>query len=489
MTTQNLLVLDNPARWKPALESARMISAKDYLSPEAPRLYPQARVFNLCRSYSYQSMGYYVSLLAEARGHRAIPSVATMRDFRLASVARSFGEEFEEVIQTSLKNVPGDRFELEIHFGKSPDRAYDRLAGQVFRYFPSPLLRAQFSRQEKWILASVLPRSWSQVPEADREAVIERAQLFFRKKAPPRAEPRQRFLYDLAVLVNPDEAHKPSNPQALEKFRTAARETGFFVETITTAEADRISEFDALFIRETTAVDHPTYRLSRLAHAEGLIVVDDPWSILRCANKIYLAELLSRARIPSPRTWVLSREDLANDRLSHLPLPCILKTPDAAFSVGVHKAENAADRESILASLLKDSELVLAQEFLPSEYDWRIGVLDHRPLFACRYYMAKGHWQIYNWGADRPARQSGHSETLHVEFAPPAVVETALKATAPIGDGLYGVDLKQVGDRVAVIEVNDNPNLDAGVEDKALGMELYRRIARSFRQRIERARS
>jgi glutathione synthase/RimK-type ligase-like ATP-grasp enzyme len=78
---------------------------------------------------------------------------------------------------------------------------------------------------------------------------------------------------------------------------------------------------------------------------------------------------------------------------------------------------------------------------------------------------------------------------MHTEFAPPIVIQTALKAARLIGDGLYGVDLKQIGDKAVVIEVNDNPNIDHGVEDRALGTELYRRIARSFRRRIEMARS
>ncbi|MBF2976334.1 RimK family alpha-L-glutamate ligase, partial [Pseudomonas aeruginosa] len=67
----------------------------------------------------------------------------------------------------------------------------------------------------------------------------------------------------------------------------------------------------------------------------------------------------------------------------------------------------------------------------------------------------------------------------------PAVLELALEAAGRIGDGLYGVDLKQAGDKVLVIEVNDNPNIDAGIEDGQLGDELYRRILQAFVQRLE----
>jgi glutathione synthase/RimK-type ligase-like ATP-grasp enzyme len=40
-----------------------------------------------------------------------------------------------------------------------------------------------------------------------------------------------------------------------------------------------------------------------------------------------------------------------------------------------------------------------------------------------------------------------------------------------------------------VIEVNDNPNIDAGVEDATLGDGLYRLILEEFIRRIETLRS
>ena len=54
-----------------------------------------------------------------------------------------------------------------------------------------------------------------------------------------------------------------------------------------------------------------------------------------------------------------------------------------------------------------------------------------------------------------------------------------------IGDSLYGVDVKEKDGKGYVIEVNDNPNIDRGVEDKYLGDELYRLIMGEFLRRIE----
>ncbi len=114
-------------------------------------------------------------------------------------------------------------------------------------------------------------------------------------------------IYDLAILVNPDDHSAPSDEKAIKKFCQAAENMGLSTEIITKNDFDRIPEFDALFIRETTAVNHHTYRFSRRAHAEGLVVIDDPISIVRCTNKVYLNEILTRSRIPIPKTVVVHR--------------------------------------------------------------------------------------------------------------------------------------------------------------------------------------
>jgi len=133
--------------------------------------------------------------------------------------------------------------------------------------------------------------------------------------------------------------------------------------------------------------------------------------------------------------------------------------------------------------LFRQSALVLAQEYFYTDYDWRIGVLGGRAIYACKYMMVKGHWQIYQHGG--AAVESGDFETLPTYEVPRNVIQAALNATRLIGNGLYGVDIKQAGNRVAVIEVNDNPSIDSEVEDKFLGGELYTLIMQEFLARME----
>jgi glutathione synthase/RimK-type ligase-like ATP-grasp enzyme len=121
---------------------------------------------------------------------------------------------------------------------------------------------------------------------------------------------------------------------------------------------------------------------------------------------------------------------------------------------------------------------------LPTTFDWRVGIFDRQPLYACKYHMVPSHWQITKKD-DSGKRRYGRTETVPVQQAPRQVISAALRAANLIGDGLYGVDVKQSGRHCDIIEVNDNPNIDAGVEDAFLKGELYTRIMDVFLERIE----
>ena len=323
------------------------------------------------------------------------------------------------------------------------------------------------------------------MPETHRPYIVKFAEAYFSKKRIHWAKIPM-SMYDLAILVNNEETEPPSDKRAIKNFIEAGEEIGFNIELISKDDYNRLREFDALFIRATTSVNHFTYRFARYAQTEGLVVIDDPWSILKCTNKVYLAELLSKAKIPTPKTVIVHKEN-KDDLINTLGLPIVLKQPDSSFSQGVVKAENAEQLEDALEKLFETSDLVIAQEFTYSDFDWRIGIINKTPLFACKYFMAKGHWQIYNW------RKKGNDvwgkfESVPLKTVPTKVMNTAMRAANLIGDGLYGVDLKQFGDKVFVVEINDNPSIESGVEDEFLKEKLYKTIMKTFKERIEKIR-
>lgn len=481
----NLLVVNNRSDFKWDIPGVEVITAKKYLSDKRFVKLKSAKIFNLCRSYRYQSSGYYVSLLAAARGHLAIPDITTIQDTKTLSIIRLRTDEMERIIQKSLSGINERTFILDVFFGRSHDRKFDQLSQQLFKHFSAPLLRASFLKQEnRWTLHNVDLLPLNMLSDEQDELVVDTAGHFFTQKKNFKKK-KNNLPYSLAILINPDEKTPPSNPLAIKRFIKAAEAHGIGAWTITKDEYSHLGEYDALFIRETTNVNHHTYRFARRAAVEGMVVIDDPESIVKCSNKVYLAELLKHHKIPTPTTIIASKQNFY-ESVHKLGYPLVLKLPDSAFSLGVHKVHDEKELELLSKSMFERSELIIAQKYLPTAFDWRIGVLNKEPLFACKYFMANKHWQIVNNSCKGNTR-FGKTICYPIQEVPPAVIKSAIDAAALIGDGLYGVDIKEINGEPFVIEVNDNPNIEAGCEDRFLKSELYHKIMCVFFERIRKS--
>lgn len=417
----------------PGTEDFRLLTARQYLASsldeEAPARAHATRVINLCACTAYQSDGYYVSMLAEARGHQVLPDMRAIEDLREMHAADGM-EEIDCI--SGISDI-------------SPLRG---IASEPLT------LTHQLTHQLTHRLSP--RRARRQRPVATQASV--------------------------AILRSPGSATMPSNQAAISKFQHAAEALGMRAQTISRDELGRLDEFDALFIRDTTSVNNYTYRIARQASLRGLVVMDDPASILRCSNKLFQHALLTRHGLPVPKSLLLHRDNL-QQAIPALGVPLILKQPDSAFSMGVVKVETPQQLQDKAAVLLRQSSLLLAQEYLPTSFDWRIGVLDGKPLFACRYHMAPGHWQVIKHEGDSRYTE-GLAEAVAVDAAPTEVIALALAAARLIGDGFYGVDIKQHEGQCKIIEINDNPNVDAGNEDGVLHDALYRQVFAVLRERI-----
>jgi glutathione synthase/RimK-type ligase-like ATP-grasp enzyme len=459
-------------------------TASDYLVGTTWQRRRRVRIVNLCRTQRYLGEGYYCSMLAEARGHRVIPTVRTIRDLCSKSLYTLDTHDLESrvrrIFDTRLNLSDKQSFSVVIMFGYTSLKELQPLSREIFELFRMPLIKVTFSNRLGWQISELKPLGLQELSAdmlPDFNQSLERF-LSSRWRDPQK---RHRAKYDLAILHDPAEAMPPSDRKALQLFMQSATRHGLDPELITQKDFGRLGEFDALFIRATTAIDHYTYRFARKASSEGLVVMDDPDSILRCTNKIYLYELLRSNNIATPKTAVVS--DRGMDRLAEeISYPIVLKAPDGSFSRGIHKVDSRQELLNVAKQMFKSSELLLGQAYIYTPFDWRIGVINRKPLYACKYFMSPNHWQIYHHGEKTI---EGDHKTLQIEEVPAVVIETALKAANLIGDGFYGVDLKETEQGVLVIEINDNPSIESGVEDELLGSRLYDRVMEQFLLRIE----
>ncbi|WP_407332841.1 RimK family protein [Enterovibrio sp. 27052020O] len=475
-----LIVTDETQDWRQYFPSEKVVTVNEYLAPGAFTDAKNTQVINLCKSYGYMSSGYYCSLMAEARGHRVIPRVMTINDLNQQYMLNLRQSDFDRHFKDQ------DKITAKVYFGRTPIAGLEKVAHQVFEKFMIPVLNAEFVRMSgKWQLAKLEACPFQTLDDKEQDFFAESLELFS-QKVWRSSKKNKKYRYDIAILLDPEEKMPPSDPKAIRRFQRAAVRLGINMEVIGPQDLARLGEFDGLFIRATTNIANFTYKFAKAAENLGLIVMDDPESIMKCTNKVFLNELLSLNKVPTPKSLILRNgvDTLFDEAMATIGLPMVLKVPDGAFSVGVVKVKTQEELIEQSAKLFEKSALILAQEFLPTDFDWRIGVLNRQPIFACKYMMSRGHWQIYQHHNSGRVT-SGGFETVDLKHAPKCVVDAAVKAANLIGSGIYGVDVKEVNDRAYVIEVNDNPSIDHTVEDGFLGDLLYDRIVTEFLRRIQ----
>lgn len=515
-----ILVVDSTP--PPAWRGFPSWTADEYLEGRRDALRKNAVVLNLCKSYQYLSKGYYASLLADARGQRVFPTLEMIEeisnpftyfralreagldtiDFKVVRGRRLIPKvivpdpakaEVLESVTEQGDNGSGDattvRFrevdhayeEITAVFGQTEDRRFRRQAKAVFGVYSFPILRIRMYREpDGWKVGQIFPGALNHL-SAEASVIfarqISKGAFVEAAYSSPRPKPQR-----IACLWDNTDEFRPSDVETLEKLERVALKQGAMFEVITKDDLARLPEYDALFIRCVTALEHYSFVFAQRAYSLGMPVIDDPQSIMKCSNKVYLHELFAREDIPTPRTLIVSRRT-SKQELAEIGFPLIIKLPQGTFSAGVKKADSAEEYARITAEMFKESPLLIVQEFTPTAFDWRIGLLDGKILFACKYHQAKDHWQIaqrFKSGFTR----FGKVEAVALDDVPAGVKRVALKGAALIGDGLYGADIKETKDGPRMIEINDNPNLDLGYEDAVEKDRVYEQIIATFLRRI-----
>src|SRR5437588_5606105 len=173
---KTLVVTDQNQKWF-EIPDATVLTARRYLAePEIGNEGP-VRVLNLCRTGRYQGRGYYVSLLAEARGQRPVPDVKTIGDFKSEAYVRALEAEIQPLVQETLHHDESERFQLDIYLGKHA--SHPALAERLFARAGAPLLRVRFARAEgSWRLDALQAMGLADIPLQDRAFLLDAIKSF-----------------------------------------------------------------------------------------------------------------------------------------------------------------------------------------------------------------------------------------------------------------------------------------------------------------------
>ncbi|MGQ9565507.1 MAG: ATP-grasp domain-containing protein [Candidatus Bathyarchaeales archaeon] len=271
----------------------------------------------------------------------------------------------------------------------------------------------------------------------------------------------------------------PSEAEALQKFKQTAEGMGHGFDFLFKQDISKIPNYDAVFIRATTDPLYTSYVVSKAAWELGIKVVDDPKSIQICGNKIHLYSLFEKHDVPSIPTIFLTKDEFHHKKISEVfdafGRPVVLKAPYTSFSKYVERVACETSFRNVARRFFRRSDVLVVQKFMPTSFDWRVGVLNNEILYVCKYTMRKGKWKH---GAKLRGKSRfiwGRSISLKRERAPTRFKTVALNACKIIGNGLYGVDIKEINGDYVVVEVNDNPSIYSGYEDLR-DKDLYAKI-------------
>lgn len=290
--------------------------------------------------------------------------------------------------------------------------------------------------------------------------------------------------YKIAILFSGKKDHEsPSNQKAIDKFFYAASFNSLTPTIINyNYILDCLDQFDALFIRDVTYEGNSSHLFIKKAEELDLVVMDDSKALMYGSNKIKAYEIAKELNLLIPKTRILT----LNSRISILNFPVILKSPQGYGSKEIFKINNRFEFIDVSGQLFEKYKQIILQEFLFTPFDWRIGVLNNEPLFAMKYHMLKGDWKVADTSKEYLEDIGfGKCECIDLCDVPKEVLNIAVKVSYKIGDGLYGVDIKQYEGKYYFIEVNDNTTIDNNVEDVLLEDTLYFEIMKWFYEKIK----
>ena len=280
----------------------------------------------------------------------------------------------------------------------------------------------------------------------------------------------------IACFVEAYNFNSKPERSALKKFKSTAESMGHSFEFIYKNDISKISDYDALFIRATTDPSSSAYIVSRLAEQSGLKVIDDPHSIRTCSNKAILHDLFQRNNIPSPKSILFygdySRETL-DTIFKTLGFPLIIKTPYTRFSSHVEKARDEIEFIEVSKHLLRKAKVLVLQEYIYSDFDWRVGILRNEVIYLCKYCIPDGGWKVKS--KINGKNVWGDTIALSKDSISPELKEISVTLSKCVGSGLYGLDVKETSDGYKVIEINDNPSIYDGYED-TVDRDIYEKI-------------
>lgn len=233
-----------------------------------------------------------------------------------------------------------------------------------------------------------------------------------------------------------------------------------------------------------------TYRLTQSAFLMELLEVPysghDPFALSLATNKHYskmIVEGLGQCRVPEG--CLITRDNPSNDRLSHLPYPCIVKPNLEGGSLGITQdslVDNSQEAQLRANELLKEYREVLIEEFIQGIdiTNLLIGNPGNFRINEGLSYFTNGSYFQGTFIRDFDAKANAICEKHSFEDAglSPLSIEKTKRTSEMIFEAIGSRDLARIDYRIdaegnlVFLELNALPILEPGDPFSAIYKEM-----------------
>ena len=205
---------------------------------------------------------------------------------------------------------------------------------------------------------------------------------------------------------------------------------------------DKLGQFDAILPRISNSMTNYGCAIVRQFEMQGVWTVSSSIAIARARNKLRAAQLLTKAGIDTPRTFVSRNTTDIDALLDHIGVPMIIKLATGTHGNGVVLADTKKAAKSALQAFYlynEDGTNILLQEYIKESagIDIRAFVVGSKVVASMK----------------RQSLDDDFRSNLH---------KGAVRAAKAMGLHVAGVDLMRSSRGPLILEVNASPGF--GIE-------------------------
>jgi len=216
----------------------------------------------------------------------------------------------------------------------------------------------------------------------------------------------------------------------------------------------------------SASTDEITFRISLLEHInfDKKILINDPYAFRRAKDKYASLLLLSKNKIPVPKTFVTENAEQAY-RIAEQWGNVVIKPLIGSRGLGPIKSDNPDLSYRIIKTLKRLNQVIYIQEYVQKPgRDIRVFVIGGRVIGGMYRIAPPGEWKT-NIAVGAKARKIVLNSELQ---------ELSVKTANILGLDYTGIDILEAGDGYKVVEANAAPSW-SGL-DKALKINTAKLI-------------